>query len=105
MHIDSAAPDKAGTNESVRIDCGYLTHPLNLELLARQLRFMEDVISRAEPIARHLKPPIIKRFEDLEVAKDYVRRTLDAAYHHTGTCAMMPRAVGGVVDSRLRVYG
>ncbi|KAK6822488.1 GMC oxidoreductase [Apiospora arundinis] len=105
VHIDSAAPDKAGTNESVRIDCGYLTHPLDLELLARQLRFMEDVISRAEPIVRHLKPPITKRFEDLVVAKDYVRLTLDAACHHTDTCAMMPRAMGGAVDSRLRVYG
>jgi choline dehydrogenase-like flavoprotein len=49
--------------------------------------------------------PYTKRFMDLEVAKDYVRRTADGAYHYSGTCSMMPRAMGGVVNNRLRVYG
>ncbi|KAI1779315.1 GMC oxidoreductase-domain-containing protein [Hypoxylon cercidicola] len=104
VHITSAAPEKAGTNEGVSVDCRYLSHPLDLEVLARQVRFTEDIISRAEPLTRHLKP-YNKRFTDLEAAKDYVRRTADGAYHYTGTCSMMPRAMGGVVDNRLRVYG
>ncbi|KAK8124449.1 dehydrogenase citC [Apiospora kogelbergensis] len=104
-HISSADPAEAGTNEGVRIDCGYLTHPLDLEVLARQLRFMEGLVCRAQPLARLLKQPVAGRFADLDAARGYVRRTLDGAYHHTGTCAMMPRAMGGVVDSRLRVYG
>ena len=104
VHITSAAPEHASTNEGLRIDCRYLSHPLDLEVLARQVRFTEDIISRAEPLTRYLKP-YTKRFTDLEVTKDYVRRTVDGAYHYTGTCSMMPRAMGGVVDSRLRVYG
>lgn len=104
VHITSAAPEHAGTNEGVSVDPQYLANPLDLEILARQLRFVEDAITRAEPIARHLKP-YTKRFADLEVAKDHVRRTADGAYHYTGTCSMMSRELGGVVDSRLRVYG
>ncbi|KAI1347469.1 GMC oxidoreductase [Xylaria sp. FL0043] len=104
VHITSAAPENTSTNDGVQIDCRYLSHPLDLEVLARQVRFTEDIISRAEPITRYLKP-YTKRFTDLELAKDYVRRTVDAAYHYTGTCSMMPRAMGGVVDNKLRVYG
>ncbi|KAI0966491.1 hypothetical protein F4678DRAFT_484281 [Xylaria arbuscula] len=104
VHITSAMPELAKTNEGVRIDCQYLSHPLDVEVLARQVRFMEDIIYRAEPIIQYLKP-YTKRFTDLEHAKDYVRRTADGAYHYTGTCSMMPRYLGGVVDNKLRVHG
>ncbi|KAI1392915.1 uncharacterized protein F4822DRAFT_441654 [Hypoxylon trugodes] len=106
VHITSAAPENTNTNtnEGLSIDARYLSHPFDLEVLARQVRFMEDTITRAEPLTRYLKP-YTKRFTDLEVAKDYVRRTADGAYHYTGTCSMMPRAMGGVVDNKLRVHG
>ncbi|KAI0412609.1 GMC oxidoreductase [Xylaria grammica] len=104
VHITSTKSEHASTNEGVSVDCCYLSHPLDIEVLARQVRFTEDIISRAEPITRHLKP-YTKRFTDLELTKDYVRRTADGAYHYTGTCSMMPRSMGGVVDNRLRVYG
>ncbi|KAI0798748.1 GMC oxidoreductase [Xylaria sp. FL0064] len=104
VHITSAKPENTSTNDGVQINCRYLSHPLDLEVLARQVRFTEGIVSRAEPITRYLKP-YTKRFTDLELAKDYVRRTVDAAYHYTGTCSMMPRAMGGVVDNKLRVYG
>ncbi|KAI0022815.1 GMC oxidoreductase [Xylariomycetidae sp. FL0641] len=90
--------------DGVVVDCRYLSHPLDLEVLARQLRFAEDVVTRARPLARRLKP-YTRRFGDLETAREYVRRHADGAYHYTGTCAMMPRDLGGVVDARLRVYG
>ncbi|KAK2596128.1 hypothetical protein QQS21_006475 [Conoideocrella luteorostrata] len=104
VHITSAAPENTSTNNGLRIDPGYLSHPLDVEVLARQVRFIEDVISRAEPLTRHLKS-YTKRFTDLEKTKDYVHRTMDGAYHYTGTCSMMSRSLGGVVDNRLRVYG
>ncbi|KAI9146707.1 GMC oxidoreductase [Paramyrothecium foliicola] len=103
-HITSTDTACASTNEGVIVDCRYLSNPLDLEVLARQVRFVEDIITRAEPIARHLKP-YAKRFTDLDTAKDYVRRTVDGAYHYVGTCSMMSRDLGGVVDNRLRVYG
>lgn len=104
VHITSAEPEYAGSNEGLTINARYLSHPLDLEVLARQVRFTEDIISRAEPLTRYFKPRI-NQFTDLEAAKEYVRRTVDGAYHYTGTCSMMPRAMGGVVDNRLRVHG
>lgn len=104
VHISDATPEHTKTSEGVIVDPRYLSHPLDLEVLARQVRFTEDIITRAEPLARFLKP-YTKRFTDLEATKEYVRRTVDGAYHYTGTCSMMPRAMGGVVDHRLRVYG
>ncbi|KAI0159270.1 hypothetical protein BJ166DRAFT_615016 [Pestalotiopsis sp. NC0098] len=103
VHITSSS-SSSGTNDGVSVDSRYLSHPLDLEVLARQLRFAEDAVLRAEPIARLLKP-YNRRFADLDVAREYVRRTADGAYHYTGTCAMMPRDMGGVVDNRLRVHG
>lgn len=104
VHITSASSNDASTNEGLTIDPRYLSHPLDLEVLARQIRFAEDIISRAEPINQYLKP-FTKQFTDLDTAKEYVRRTADGAHHYTSSCSMMPRALGGVVDSRMRVYG
>lgn len=72
--------------------------------MARQLRFTEQVISRSGPLARHLKPRE-DRWSDLKDAREYVERTIDGSHHYVGTCSMMPRAMGGVVDERLRVHG
>jgi len=35
----------------------------------------------------------------------YIRNTTIPNYNAVGTCQMRPRKDGGVVDSRLRVYG
>ena len=86
------------------IDPRYLSHPLDLALLAQHVRFTEQAIGRAEPLARYFKPRA-DRFTDLEKAREYVKRTANGAHHYTGTCSMMPRAMGGVVDDKLRVYG
>lgn len=36
---------------------------------------------------------------------DYFRNVTEPNYHHLGTCAMLPRELGGVVDNDFRVYG
>ena len=36
---------------------------------------------------------------------DYCREWLGTTFHWLGTAAMLPREKGGVVDSRLKVYG
>jgi choline dehydrogenase-like flavoprotein len=35
----------------------------------------------------------------------FVRGGVDTENHHAGTASMLPRELGGVVDSKLRVYG
>lgn len=37
--------------------------------------------------------------------EDFVKNNVNTFYHPVGTCAMLPRKDGGVVDSELKVYG
>lgn len=67
-------------------------------------------IAAAEPLASLLKTdgrrlPGGIDIGSLEGAKEHCRRNLITNNHPCGTCAMMPRAMGGVVDDRLKVYG
>ncbi|KAH6695797.1 choline dehydrogenase [Plectosphaerella plurivora] len=108
VHITSAS---AATDPSqVAIDSRHLTHPLDLEVLARHLRHLET-ITASEPLASHLvkggqrNPGASASFSDLDAAKEYVRATGVGGNHPVGTCSMMAREMGGVVDSSLRVYG
>lgn len=43
--------------------------------------------------------------EDNRAIEEWVRDTLATTWHSMGTCAMKPREQGGVVDSKLSVYG
>lgn len=40
-----------------------------------------------------------------EELEDWLRNQTTSQYHPIGTCAMMPKELGGVVDAKLRVYG
>lgn len=104
VHITSTSPEHLASSEGLEIDPRYLSHPLDLEVLARHVQFTEQVIGRAEPLASRLKPRA-ELFKDLEQAKNYVRLTAQGSHHYTGTCSMMSRDMGGVVDDELRVYG
>ncbi|CAJ2507921.1 Uu.00g091070.m01.CDS01 [Anthostomella pinea] len=103
----------AAAEQTLAIDPGYFSHPLDLEVMARHLQFIEQGLAVAEPLAKWLKPngkrtvgvPEAGAFKDIEVAKKYLRDKAVAAQHVTGSCSMLPREMGGVVDPLLRVYG
>ncbi|KAI8202309.1 hypothetical protein K4K52_006473 [Colletotrichum sp. SAR 10_76] len=89
-------------------DPRYNANPLDLELLARNVQFVEKIVG-TEPFGGLIKAggkrlPEIKG-SDLESAKEIVRQRQISIFHVSGSCAMMPREQGGVVDERLRVYG
>lgn len=103
IHITSSDPEA-----QPRIDPKYLSHPLDLEMLAGAIEFIK-VIAKTPPFADLLKPngrriPSVEG-DGSEEAKRIVRERLFTAFHPSGTCAMLPCEKGGVVDSRLRVYG
>ncbi|KAF6795876.1 Versicolorin B synthase 2 [Colletotrichum musicola] len=89
-------------------DPQYNSNALDLELLARNVQFVERIVG-TEPFSGLLKPggkrlpPI--RGDDLESAQEIVRQRQISVFHVSGSCSMQPREQGGVVDSRLRVYG
>ncbi|KAI1807189.1 putative GMC oxidoreductase [Daldinia bambusicola] len=113
VHVTRASRDPS----AVAIDPKYLSHPVDVELMARYLQFAEE-IAATEPLASHLNlggkrnpsaPAAAaagsRSFADLDVAKEYLYKTAVGAYHYTGSCSMMSRELGGVVDAQLRVYG
>lgn len=105
----SVHAESSDVSQHPRIDPGYLSNPLDLEVLARHVMFSET-IAKTKPMGDFVKDggrriPVGAYAETVEKAKDLVRQTLVSTYHPTSTCSMMPQEIGGVVDSRLKVYG
>ncbi|KAL4966551.1 GMC family oxidoreductase [Aspergillus stella-maris] len=90
-------------------DPKFFSHPLDLEIHARHTQWLET-LAATEPMTSLIKPGgrrlhSDKRVDDLETARELTKDRIVAHYHVTGTTAMAPRESGGVVDSRLKVYG
>jgi choline dehydrogenase-like flavoprotein len=104
VHLTSSDPKANPT-----FDPRFFSHPLDLELHARHVRWLET-LAWTEPMASLLKADG-RRLQNssrditLETARELARDRVIAHYHVSGTAAMMPREKGGVVDSRLKVYG
>ncbi|KNG91205.1 aryl-alcohol dehydrogenase [Aspergillus nomiae NRRL 13137] len=92
------------------IDPGYLSNPLDLEVIARHLLGIKN-LAESPQLGELLEQPLKFRDPaadfrgDLDAAKKYARENLVSMWHFAGTCSMLPRERGGVVDSNLRVYG
>lgn len=105
-HISSADPE-----DPPAIDPRYLSHPADLEILARHVRALETELRCSAALAPFFKPegrrnhPDAFLVGDLEGAKKYVLDTATTAYHSCGSAAMLPREKGGVVSPELVVYG
>jgi choline dehydrogenase-like flavoprotein len=102
-HINSSNVDTAPT-----LDPAYLTHPVDIELMARSVMFadklMEHSAMRSAILREDTRLP--ENVPDtLEKAKKVVKDRLISDMHLCGTCAMLPREEGGVVDEHLVVYG
>lgn len=108
VHITSSSLEHTSTNTGMSLNVGFSGHPLDVEILARYIMFSEKTLSRLEPFASMLKPREegeADRFDTVEKAREWVRRTMNWSHHFVGTCAMMSKEMGGVVDDKLRVYG
>lgn len=104
VHIQSADIGTAPT-----LDPRYLSSPIDLEVMAHHLRYIE-IIATTKPFKELLKKPLQYRdpasqFDDVEAAKEYIRSKVISMWHLSGTCAMLPEEKGGVVDSTLKVHG
>ncbi len=91
--------------EPPSIDPRYGSNPIDLQILMEALKFNRRIL--ATPPMLELQPaqfvPPIEADDDalMQVIKTGIR----TEYHPSGTCAMLPQELGGVVDSRLQVYG
>lgn len=100
-HISSRDPSKAPL-----IDPGYFRHPFDLWLLAKASKHSRAIMSRPS-----WKSVLAKEFTPGDAVKSdeewrtYVKSASSTTYHAVGTAAMLPRELGGVVDTELKVYG
>ncbi|KAH7394091.1 hypothetical protein DE146DRAFT_757568 [Phaeosphaeria sp. MPI-PUGE-AT-0046c] len=93
------------------IKFNYLSHPLDTEVLARHLLLIERLFQKtfipsiAKPNGRRLPRSFPHPLTSIDDAKKILPINSATNYHPCGTCAMMKEELGGVVDTRLRVYG
>ncbi|KAJ4381339.1 hypothetical protein N0V86_003688 [Didymella sp. IMI 355093] len=109
VHILSADPRTYPT-----IDPSYFSHPLDVDMMARALLHVLS-FTEIEPLRSALRrdvtgKPVVAKCnsslpETLDQAKQFVKANTVTEYHPVGTCAMLPRDKGGVVDGELRVHG
>ncbi|KAK0634286.1 aryl-alcohol dehydrogenase [Bombardia bombarda] len=104
VHISSADPSALPT-----IDPAYFSSPVDLEVLARHILHLQK-LAAAPQMGRVLKQELRLRdpasdVKDLEQAKRYLQTSAVSMWHLAGSCPMLPRDKGGVVDSKLKVYG
>lgn len=90
-----------------RIDPRYFSVNADLKIMSKAIKWCDEIAASPS-----LKDLIVRRQdpdpEKYKTEKDFEEFVKDYAvteYHHLGTCSMMPKEKGGVVDGRLRVHG
>ena len=111
VHIQSSDPETHPI-----IDPRYMSHPIDLEVLSDGMLFTQK-ISETRPLADLFKnnaagdgKKILPSFKvdgrlTKETAIKIIKNSVVSSFHPVGTCSMLPREDGGVVDSTLKVYG
>ncbi|KAI9447383.1 alcohol oxidase-like protein [Lactarius indigo] len=64
-----------------------------------------SIVAHSEGPVPFDSPRIVYSEEDERALEDFARAQVATTWHSLGTCAMKPRRQGGVVDSKLNVYG
>ncbi|RYP61828.1 hypothetical protein DL770_009697 [Monosporascus sp. CRB-9-2] len=88
------------------VDPRYLSHPSDTKLYVDALKYDRKIIATDAMKKISAK----ELFPGADVTDDnalgaIVAGGLSTVWHPAGTCAMMPKELGGVVDSQLKVYG
>ncbi|CAK7214806.1 hypothetical protein SBRCBS47491_002275 [Sporothrix bragantina] len=104
VNIDPVDPH----NREPLVDYRAMSNPLDGMIMADMIRytrrfFMENPAYTTYGPVELAPGDYVNSDEDLVM---YLSETITPSeYHPAGTCAMLPRALGGVVDQKLRVYG
>jgi choline dehydrogenase-like flavoprotein len=105
------------------VDPRWLSHPFDFEVMILAMQFNQRILDT--PSISALMPEYSYNDDNDNIPgtstgsssaclaanatrqqlETVLRRGINTEYHYSGTCAMMPMSLGGVVDSALRVYG
>ncbi|TLD27003.1 hypothetical protein PspLS_04692 [Pyricularia sp. CBS 133598] len=110
--VRPSGPNILKDNKPV-IDPRYCAHPLDCEVAMLSFR-MNARLMKTNSLIHGLSPSPLEPFasadneaneENTSKLADFVQRGLGTEFHPAGTTAMLPFEDGGVVDTKLRVYG
>ncbi|KAF5507954.1 Dehydrogenase patE [Colletotrichum fructicola] len=88
------------------IDPRYFSHPYDGQVLVESLRFNRKLLATApiQALGATETLPGTATESDADILS-FIKGVTSTEYHYVGTCAMLPKALGGVVDAELKVYG
>ncbi|KAH7153651.1 hypothetical protein EDB81DRAFT_882585 [Dactylonectria macrodidyma] len=101
VHINPDAPSGKPV-----IDLNYFNNEYDVRAVMEGAKFARKV-AETEPL-RSVWEVETEPGPDVttdEQFRDFAVKTVNSFYHPVGTCAMLPKKDGGVVDSNLKVYG
>ncbi|GAA5911812.1 hypothetical protein JCM6882_003365 [Rhodosporidiobolus microsporus] len=98
--------NSTSTFDKPQIDPGYLTHPADLAILRQAFKYARRV-SQTAPFADYVVSELSPgaQVETDEEWEAWIREQASTEYHPAGSASMLPESQGGVIDTRLRVYG
>lgn len=84
------------------INPNYFSHASDYVILRQGAKLAREV-GAALGLKTELSPGLsVQNDQDWET---WLRSSVNTEYHPSGTCAMLPKEKGGVVDGNLKVYG
>jgi choline dehydrogenase-like flavoprotein len=89
------------------IDPKYFSNNADLQLMALSLKHVIESVEKGplKDIVLDLHTPSHDKYKTVKDYEEYIKNFTGTTYHPVGTCSMMSKEKGGVVDSNLRVYG
>jgi choline dehydrogenase-like flavoprotein len=101
VHINPAAP-----NDKPNIDLQYFVNEYDVRAVMEGAKYARK-IAETEPMRSiwDLETDPGSNVQTEEQFRKFAINTVDSFYHPIGTCAMLPKRDGGVVNSELIVYG
>ena len=88
------------------INPNWLTHPLDTSIMLAAMQFNQRILDTPSILA--LQPAYtggIPPNASVDTLTSLLQRGAGTEFHYSGTAAMLPLSLGGVVDTNLRVYG
>ncbi|KAH9843598.1 GMC oxidoreductase [Rhodofomes roseus] len=100
-HIQSADPQIAPLIDPCVFECA-----IDLNILVEAFKFTRKVIQTApfcDLVSKEIRPgPEVQSDNEIKAA---IQGNIATIWHSSGTVSMMPKEIGGVVDTKLKVYG
>ncbi|KAI0788170.1 GMC oxidoreductase [Fomes fomentarius] len=101
IHASSSDPHVQPT-----IDPNYGSEEIDLDILVESMKFVRKLAATeawgAVSEAEVIPGPEVTSDEQL---REHISKSLSTTWHAAGTCSMLPKDKGGVVDDHLKVYG